>query len=102
MGVIEKLENGYAYTSNIRNEQKLAEGYILTSVNYNLFGSNKKESRVLFPEFKALVENLRADILERAEINPDDSEWERLVKLSKSPAFSSGFYVQQNNDIAAE
>lgn len=95
LGVLEKSNNGYVYTSNIKNEQRLSEEHLLISSDYNLYNSFKRESRKLFPEFERFIEQTRKDILERAGILPEDSQWDILVKLSQRPTFPSGFYVQQ-------
>ena len=43
VGVYEKTEKGYAYTSNIANEQKLRKRSLVFSSKYNLWGSFKRE-----------------------------------------------------------
>ena len=110
LGVLVKTYRGYSYTSDVRNEQKLKEEYLLCDSNYTLFDSDKRESKELFPEFKSLIPSLEPDetdeyerlrcpdstcssreaLIKRAGICAGDSEWEKLVKLSKRPTFPSG------------
>ena len=114
LGFVEKTENGYMYTSNIPNEQKLKSKWLITESDYKLFDSFERESEELFPEFKKLIpgddpdeydpmtyyqnayysRRIRPDIIDRAKINFGNSEWEMLVKMSKLNWFPSGFYVQ--------
>jgi len=95
MGILEKVENGYRYTSNVANEQALLEEGLLAYSEYSLWFSHNRESQKLFVDFtKFLEETSRRDILERAGITPEDSKWEKLVKLSKLMWFPRGFYVQ--------
>lgn len=115
LGIIEKIENVYIYTSNIRNEQILKNKMHLSKTEYDLFDSCKRESEALFVEFKRLLWNNLPDTLERANISFTYSEndlvykpyinttkvteppWEALVKLSKLKWFPSGFYVKDKN-----
>jgi len=94
LGVLEKTEKRYVYTSNIANEQKLRDN-IAVRANYELWGSFKRESSELFPEMARLLEKFsRQDIQERAGIKPEDSVWEKLVKISQLNVYPAGFYVQ--------
>jgi len=94
LGILEKTEKGYAYTSNIDNEQKLRDN-IAVRANYELWGSFKRESRGLFPEMEMLLKKFsRQDIQERAKIKPEDSVWEKLVKISQLNVYPAGFYVR--------
>ena len=107
LGYLEKTKNGFAYTSNIPNEKMLIKkrfliygdnSYrLLNSFSYQLWNSFKREKRMLFPEFEDLLITIsrRADIMKRAKIEPTDSRWEKLVKLSALKFYPSGFYVQQ-------
>ena len=97
MGELEKTDDGYyVYTSNAENEELLLVQGFLSLHGYNLWGSQGRKSKELFQEFKRFVAQAkRADIVKRAGINPEDSEWERLVKLSKLSFFPTGFYVQK-------
>ena len=61
LGCLEKTENGYSYTSNITNEQKLINQMHLSKNNYNLFNSCKRESEALFSEFKRLITLYKPD-----------------------------------------
>ena len=80
LGYLEKTENEYVYTSNIPNEQMLKEKRTLTESEYGLWNSFKRESQKLFPDFEDLLKQWsRADILKRANITPEDSEWENLL-----------------------
>jgi len=95
MGVLEKVEDGYQYTSNAHNEETLLNQGVLMRNEYGLWGSQKRTSNMLFAEFQEfLAETTRRDILRRAEITADDSDWERLVKLSRLQYFPRDFYVQ--------
>jgi hypothetical protein len=95
MGILEKVENGYKYTSNAENEQMLLEKGFLDHSEYSLWFSYGRENKVLFADFdEFLAEVQRRDILERAGITPADSRWEKLVKLSKLTWYPRGFYVQ--------
>jgi hypothetical protein len=101
LGVLEKNENGYAYTSYIENEET-TRGF-LHDYQYGLRGSFKRESRKPFPVFEEILENCsRKDIQERANINPKDSKWEKLVKYSQLNWFTPNFYVQQTGDTEEE
>ena len=103
MGILEKVENGYKYMSNVENEQMLLDKGLLAYYEYNLWFSYNRESKVLFADFKKfLAEVKRKDILERAGITPEDSKWETLVKLSKLKWFPSGFYVQMLEEAKNE
>ena len=93
LGFIEKTEQGYLYTSIAPNEQRYRYDYSFRN-DYSLFDSINRESDVLFPEFKRFLFSRRSDTLERAKIDATDSEWIKLVKLSKLNWFPSGFYVQ--------
>ena len=115
LGILEKTEQGYSYTSNTVNEKVLSDRWLLFSGEYPLFNSYKKTSNILFPDFKRILFNedvfagakifgfehnskwgIRKDIMERAKISSDDTEWDVLVKLSKLSWFpSNGFYVSQ-------
>ena len=95
MGILEKVENGYKYTSNVENEQMLLEKGFIEHSEYSLWSSCGRENNVLFADFdEFLAEVQRKDILERAGITSEDSRWEKLVKLSKLTWFPRGFYVQ--------
>ena len=104
LGQIEKTKNGYIYTSNIKNEQRYEMEICST---YKLFGSNERESAELFPEFKKTIEGIETALprilvkdapkyqygsemdalikvaLEKWNISPDDSEWDKLVKFAQ-------------------
>ena len=109
LGYVEKTDAGYLYTSNIRNEQKLKDSMHLRENNYNLFDSCKRESEVLFTEFKRIIPYKELDvngqlvpfreggcrrgcrIKDAAGIDEEDSDWEKLVKISKIKPCPSGF-----------
>ena len=96
LGFLTKTEKGYAYTSNIDNEQKFRD-HTAVSCEYSLWGSLNRESRELFPEMERILrECSRKDIQERAGISPQDSKWDRLVKLSRLSFYPAGFYVSIN------
>jgi hypothetical protein len=59
---------------------------------------------MLFPVFERIVQDSqRSDILEAAAINPEDSLWEKWVKLSRLKWHqSNNFYVQQTGDREEE
>lgn len=98
LGVLTKTEKGFADTSNIANEQKLRD-HIVVSCEYNLWGCLNRESRELFPEMERfLIKCSRKDIQEMAGISPQDSKWDKLVKLSRLRFYPSGFYT----DIQSE
>jgi hypothetical protein len=103
LGVLEKIENEYIYTSYIENEQQTQLMQLLTTYEYSLWGSSKRKTRKLFSEFEEIIIRCsRADILEYASINPQDSAWDKLIKLSRLQWFTPNFYVQQTKDIEAE
>jgi len=103
MGVLERNEKGYVYTSYIENEQMLRERRLMSDSEYSLWGSYKRGSKLLFPEFERIIEQCsRQDIVQNAEINSDDSKWDKLIKLSRLQWYPRGFYVQQTTDMEAE
>ena len=98
LGVLEKTKDGYVYNSDIANEQYFRDKMMLkySDRKYGLWHSTNRKSKMLFPEMMNVIRSCRrADIVERAQINPKDSLWDRLVKLSKLNWFPKGFYVQQ-------
>ena len=96
LGVLEKTENGFIYTSNIANEQYSVDKGILTFSEYGLWNSYKRESKTLFSDFVDLLKSCsRIDILETAKISSTDSRWEILAKLSRLEWGTSSFYVGQ-------
>ena len=94
LGTLERTPKGYKYTSNVRNEQELKDGYILINSNYSLWNSSGEESLELFADIKEVLDTTRGDILERAGVTPEDSTWEMLIKIAQRPTFPSGFYLQ--------
>ena len=55
---------------------------------------------VLFIDFQRILSKAkRRDIVERAEINSTDTDWEKLVKLSELMYYPSGFYVQSEENV---
>ena len=101
LGVLERTENGYMYTSYPENEQTIHE--LLLAYGYKLWHSFKRENRMLFPEFEHIIKNCRRkDILEFAGITDRDSRWDKLEKLSRLEWFTSDLYVQQTTDIDEE
>ena len=101
LGVLEKTENGYRYTSYADNEQELRD--LLIAHDYTLFGSFKREKKELFPEFKEILKSCsREDIRKDAGIDPHDSMWEKLVKLSILDFLTPNLYVQRAPDIGDE
>ena len=98
LGVLERTEKSYRYTSYLDNEQTLRE--LLIAHDYTLFGSFKREKKELFPEFKEILTNCsREDIQKNAGIDLQDSMWEKLVKLSRLNYLTPNLYVQQAPDI---
>ena len=96
LGMLEKTENGYSYTSDTANEQYIMDGQLLTSDEYKLWNSYKKESKTLFSDFEHVLNRCqRKDILEDAKISSTDSKWEALVKLSKLSWNTCNTYVSQ-------
>jgi hypothetical protein len=94
LGVLTRTAKGYAYTSNLANEEKLRDHTVVRG-NYNLWWSLKRESRVHFPEMEIfLTQCLRQDIQERAGISQQDSRWDKLVKLSRLHWYPAGFYLE--------
>jgi len=103
LGVLEKTDNGYAYTSYTANEHWLLNRGSLCYSEYGLWDSYGRESRKLFQDMEELLAQCsRRDILERAGISPQDSRWEKLVKLAQLKFFPSGFYVQPTGDMEEE
>ena len=103
LGFLEKTENGYSYTSYIENEQMLKDKQFLFDFEYDLWYSSNRNSRELFTDIENFLEDFsRADIQERAEINPQDSVWEKLIKFASLNIFPSGFYLQQTKNIEEE
>jgi len=102
LGILERTPNGYKYTSNVRNEQRLKEGYLLTEANYGLWNSSGAESSELFPDIERVLDTRREDIWERAGVTPQDSKWEKLVKISQLPTFPSGFFLRVTDDTDEE
>jgi len=100
MGVLERTERGYMFSSNLENEQKIKDVGILTSHDYSLWHSIKRENKKLFPEFVQIINNCRrADIIKAASITPQDSMWDKLVKLSRLSWYTPNFYVQPAEDF---
>ena len=99
-GFLEKTENGYSYTSNIRTEERYRPSQVFPQADYSLWGSFKRGSKTLFAEFKYILYSCcrREDIVGRARIEQNDSDWEKLVKLSKLDWFTPSFNVQQINE----
>ena len=99
LGDLEKTENGYIYSSNISNEEELKINGVITNSEYSLWYSSKREEKTLFPEFERILEKCskREDILQLAEIDPNDSEWEQLVKLSGLNWFQSSLCLRQSD-----
>ena len=97
LGILEKTDNGYRYSSNIEIEQDLKDRGVLMHSEYSLWYSVKRENKKLFPEFVTIINNCRRqDIMEQAGIIPQDSMWGKLVKLSRLSWFPQGFYVRQD------
>ena len=110
MGILEKTDAGYSYTSDVANEQYLKDKWLIDESNYGLFKSHKRESETLFIDFERLLWNVRPDCLDKANISfaysdndkvykpylnhaiVTDPSWEALIKLSFLPTFPSGFY----------
>ena len=100
MGVLENTEKGYVYTSNTENEQMLLDSKHLAHSMYSLWYSYNRVSKELFIDFQRILSKAkRRDIVERAEINSNDSDWEKLVKLSELKYYPSGFYVQSEENV---
>ena len=96
LGVLEKIEDGYVYNSDIANEQYFRDKMMLVPREYGLWNSVNRKSKTLFPEMMDVVHSCsREDIVRRAQINHEDTPWERLVKLSSLKWLTQGFYVQQ-------
>jgi len=103
LGVLEKGESGYAYTSYTANEQMLLIQGALFYSEYGLWDSYRRESKTLFRDMERfLAECSRRDIQERAGISPEDSRWEKLVKLAQLKWFPSGFYLQLTGNVEEE
>jgi len=99
LGALERTENGYMYSSDFENEQKVKNIGLLTYSEYSLWNSTKRESKKLFPEFLEIINKCsRADIVEMASITSQDSMWDKLVKLSRLEYFTPNFYVQQTEE----
>ena len=93
LGELQKTEKGYSYTSNSANEQELRD--LLLAYGYNLWSSSARESAALFPVFMEIIASCsRKDIMQSAAIDPDDSPWQKLIKLSRQKWLTSGFYVE--------
>ena len=87
----------YVYNSDLQNEERLLRRRVLTKSEYGLWDSKNKTSKTLFPDIKMILKNFsRADILEIVGITPTDSDWDKLVKLSKYEVQSTNLYVQQD------
>jgi hypothetical protein len=95
VGILTKTRKGFSYSSNIEAEQDLLRKKLLSYTEYGLWDSKNREADDLFTDFNLLVAELRKDIITRANIFPQDSNWEKLVKLSDLDFFPSGFYVQR-------
>jgi len=97
LGQLSKNSNGdFVYESNLQNEEKLLKQGVLTKSEYELWGSDKRSSDTLFPDIKNILKNFsREDILATAGINSSDSDWNKLVKLSKFEVGSTNLYIQQ-------
>ena len=105
LGTLEKTQEGYKYTSNVRNEERLREKRILSNMNYSLWNSSGQESADIPPDIMKALATMRGEILERAGVTPEDSIWDVLVKVSRRKTLPSGFYLQedeltQETDIA--
>ena len=95
LGVLEKTDCGYMYSSHYDNEQKARDSGLLTKSEYSLWYSKKRESKKLFPEFVEIINSCRrADIMELAYITTKDSTWEKIVKLSQLDWHTTNFYLQ--------
>ena len=103
LGVLKKNQDGYSYTSYIENEQQTKIMDLLEAYGYSLRGSFNRQNCKLFPEFRGIINSCsRADIQERAKISPQDSMWDKLVKLSQLNWFTPNFYVQLTKNIEEE
>ena len=100
MGVLERIDKDYIYSSNIDTEESLMKQRFLQLHEYSLWYSQNRHSKELFPEFSSILRAVakRKDILKRAEITSKDSDWEKLVKLGELRWFPTGFYVQTLNE----
>ncbi|MCL1894655.1 MAG: hypothetical protein FWG02_10580 [Holophagaceae bacterium] len=111
MGFVEKIGKEYSYTSYLENEQ-IVRNTLLFSISgitreykeYNLWGSKNRKSKTLFPVMVRFLERCRrADIQERANIDPKDSMWEKLVKFSGLKFHpQNGFYLTRTKSSEKE
>ena len=97
LGTLEKTPKGYKYTSNVRNEQRLKDAYLLIDSNYSLWNSTERENPELFDDMKKVLYTTRGDILELAGVTAEDSEWDMLVKIAQRPTFPSGFFLRTDD-----
>jgi hypothetical protein len=60
---------------------------------YDLWYSQSRKSKILFPDFMRFLKAAakRKDILDRAEITSEDSDWEKFVKLGQLRFSLRGF-----------
>ena len=101
--ILRKIKNDYVYTSYIENEQILKDKRVLLSSEYNLWCSLNSISNKLFNEIENILKDFsRKHIQESAGINPQDSVWNKLIKISELNVFPSGFYLQQTKDYDEE
>ena len=103
MGILSKANIGYIYTSYVGNEIYYKDYKNVAHISYELWNYNEK-SFFNFPfDIREFLSNCkRKDIVEDARIEPCDSDWDRLVKLSKLNFGDSRFYLKPTKDIEEE
>lgn len=98
IGQLEKKADGkFIYTPNVTNQKKLLErNKALGGLERGLWNSESIESDELLAAFDRVIKDFsREDIIKKAQINAEDTKWDKLVKLSKLNVFASTFHVRQ-------
>ena len=94
LGILEKVQDGYIYTSNIEGEKAMQKRLPDLCVLYDLAGSNALKTKTLPRQFVDIIKKFsRPDIIEAAGIASGDGDFEKLVKLASLPTFPKNFYV---------
>jgi len=103
LGILEKSNIGYIYTSYTGNEHYYREYKRPAHFSYELWNSDKKGLLLLPYDIYEFLNNCkREDIVAKAKIEPNDSEWERMVKLSKLNVMEGRFYVKPTGNVEQE
>jgi len=98
IGLLKRAKTGYTYLSNVDLEHQLWAN--LSKADYTLWNSEYRYSKRLPREFVRLIQE--HELIEEAQIQPEDSDWEILIKISFLDHPSLNFYVQQVGKMLSE